>query len=152
MDVATVRLRTPSDGQPVARANAHRPSFFEYDSYARNFVLALGERGSSVTFGKMPTPARYKFLSLLTVSLAVPSWLGLASMLFIIWTAMAQWDEKMLRPFELTIIGGTFVCGTISAILAGFLLWRVRKIALFIFSWLPLVIVGSVTIYVQTLR
>ena len=100
----------------------------------------------------MSTPERYRFLSWLTAGLAVPSWLGLASMSFIIWTAMAQWDEKMLRPFELTVVGGTFVCGSVSAILAAFLLWQRRKIVLFIFSWLPLVVVAGVTVYAQTLR
>jgi hypothetical protein len=38
--------------QQVARANAHRPSFFAHDSRARNSILALGERGSSLTLGE----------------------------------------------------------------------------------------------------
>jgi hypothetical protein len=41
--------------QQVARANAHRPSFFVHDSRTRNSVLALGERGSSLTLGKEMT-------------------------------------------------------------------------------------------------
>ena len=38
--------------EPGARANAHHPSFFAHDSHARISVLTLGERGSSLTFGK----------------------------------------------------------------------------------------------------
>jgi hypothetical protein len=100
----------------------------------------------------MDSASNSKWLPRLAAGLAIPSWLGLASMTFIILTAMAQWDAAMLRPFELTIVLGTFVCGSISAILSGFLLWRRRAIALFIFSWIPFVVVGGVTVYVQTLR
>jgi hypothetical protein len=47
-----MKTRSEKEAQQVARANAHRPSFFVHDSRARNSVLALGERGSSLTFGK----------------------------------------------------------------------------------------------------
>jgi hypothetical protein len=33
-------------------SNAQRPSFFAHGSRAQNSVLALGERGSSLTLGK----------------------------------------------------------------------------------------------------
>src|SRR5688572_10199663 len=49
--------RADKKAQQVARANAHRPSFFVHDSRARNSVLALGERGSSLTLGKRPMTA-----------------------------------------------------------------------------------------------
>src|SRR5688572_24085792 len=53
-------LLTPKNAQQVARANAHRPSFFVHDSRARNSILALGERGSSLTLGKT-VPFVYSF-------------------------------------------------------------------------------------------
>jgi hypothetical protein len=52
----------PEKAEQVARANAHRPSFFVHDNRARNSVLALGERGSSLTLGKM-----HRVLSFVTI-------------------------------------------------------------------------------------
>src|SRR5258708_10935119 len=50
-----------------ARANAHRLSFFGHDTYARNPVLALGERGSSLTFGRIIIPYPDQFCNDVTV-------------------------------------------------------------------------------------
>ena len=78
--------------------------------------------------------------------LAVPSWLGLMSMAFMIWTAMAQWDDDMLRPFECVVLFGTFVSGGISAIISAYLLWKERRISLFLVTWTPFIIVAGCTI------
>jgi hypothetical protein len=52
--IATRMRLARNKAQQVARANAHRPSFFVHESTVRNSVLALGERGSSLTLGKVP--------------------------------------------------------------------------------------------------
>jgi hypothetical protein len=44
---------TEKKAEPTAKANAHRSSFFIHDSRARNSVLALGKRGSSLRLGKI---------------------------------------------------------------------------------------------------
>ncbi len=75
--------------------------------------------------------------------LAVPSWLGLLAMAFVIWTAMAQWDDDMLRPFAFAMLYGTFVCGGLSAIVSAFLLWKERRISLFLVTWIPFIIVAG---------
>jgi hypothetical protein len=85
-------------------------------------------------------------------SLSIPSWIGFAAMLFVIATAMAQWDDNMLRPFEFAGVFGTLVCGSISVILAAYLMWTQRRWILFCWCVLPVAAVATVTVLARFLK
>jgi hypothetical protein len=50
--MSDLRPKMKKGADPATRANAHRLSFLDHDSYAPISVLALGERGSPLTMGK----------------------------------------------------------------------------------------------------
>ena len=84
--------------------------------------------------------------------LSIPSWIGLAALLFVIATAMAQWDDAMLRPFEFAMFIGTLGCGSISVLLAAFLLWTQRRWILFCWCVLPVATVATAIVGAQFLK
>ena len=84
--------------------------------------------------------------------LSFPSWMGIAAVVYCIATAIAQWDEDIERPFRLILIFGTYACGSISALLATYLLWTQRRWVLFCWCILPLAIVTTLFIIGYTLK
>lgn len=78
--------------------------------------------------------------------LSIPSWGGFAAMLFVLASAMAQWDDNMVRPFEFAGVFGTLICGSISVILAAYLMWAQRRWFLFCWCLLPVAAVAMVAV------